>query len=267
MFDNQSGRPPGAQRKVPVMDAILPLYAQVLGQPGLLLRLTGMLLVILVAMDIAFQQYIFQFTPAALQAQMQQGDATLWLLLFAQLVVTVWVSTMYAVRWHRYMLLGHEEYGFADVAPRGRDWRYFGMGLLVGLLIGLAFALLSTLAAAALGQVNIPVIIGLGLLIAYVCARICLIFPGIAIDSGLTLNDSWRYTEGNGLRIVLLFIVMTLPVGLLAQAVSGFVPLSIPSLPLVSALIQSIVINVFFLINVALGQSALSHAYKHLVPK
>lgn len=266
--DTRPGGPAQGNAKVPIMDDIVPLYTSVLGQPGLLVRLTGLMLVILVVLDLVIALHLQRYTPAELQALFERGSIEIFGPILLQLVVTLYVTTKYAVRWHRYSLLGQDEYNFADIAPRPRDWRYFGYGLLVGLSLGVVLSLALTLfsgVAAAGGGTSSLLVIVLVVATFYTIARLSLVFPGAAVDAAVTLGDSWRRTRGNGWRIMLLMAVTTLPVGLLAELAPGIVPLSLAGLPLFSALLQSIVVNFFLLITVALGQNALSHAYRHLI--
>jgi len=276
---NQPARAP-----LDVIGSIGPLYARVLGNPMVHVRLGAPFLVVLVVLDLLLFAWL---GPAGVVGPAGAGQGQVMLALFVFLLVTVWVSTLYAVRWHRYALLGESEFGFLDIAPRQRDWAYFGYSLLVGIVLGVAAFVLSFVASMVLGLFNLRgdfmariasqgdaafflsagglvmlAIIGLPCL--YLFARWSLVFPGRAIEVPMTLTHSWLATQGQGWRIALLILAMVLPVQILAALVPGLIPFGASGFVWTTQLIVSVVVNLFLLITIALGQSALSHAYAHL---
>ncbi|MEQ9813086.1 MAG: hypothetical protein RLO50_09910 [Azospirillaceae bacterium] len=276
---NQPARAP-----LGVVGSIGPLYARVLGNPMVHVRLGAPFLVVLVVLDLLFFAWL---GPAGVAGPAGAGQGQVMLALFLFLIVTVWVSTLYAVRWHRHSLLGESDFGFLDIAPRQRDWAYFGYSILVGLVLGVAAFVLSFVASMVLGLFNLRgdfmmqmssrgeqafflsaggllmlAIIGLPCL--YLFARWCLVFPGRAIGMPMTLTHSWLVTQGQGWRIAFLILAMVLPVQLLASLVPGLIPFAATGFVWTTQLIASVVVNLFLLITIALGQSALSHTYAHL---
>jgi hypothetical protein len=142
----------------------------------------------------------------------------------ADLAVTVGAAAI-AVTWHRYLLLG--EPLTRKLAPLdARVARYLFLTVILAFLVGTTplLVLLMVGGPALLGGAEggtEPGGAGLGLLLVplvviaclWVALRVQLIFPATAIaDQAMTPARSWALTRGNGGRLFLGFLLVTVPV-------------------------------------------------------
>jgi hypothetical protein len=142
----------------------------------------------------------------------------------ADLVVTLGAAAV-AVAWHRHLLLG-EPFARRLAPLDARVARYLFLTVILAFLIGTAPAvvLLMVGGSALLGGAEAgadPDGAGLGLLLVpivaiaclWVALRVQLIFPATAIaDQAMTPARSWALTRGQGGRLFLGFVLVTLPV-------------------------------------------------------
>ncbi len=133
---------------------------------------------------------------------------------FVATLVDVFAYAIFAVAWHRALLVGEPP----RVLPQlgGRQLRFWLMSLLlvliVTLLVGLPAMALSGLAAGggggpALGLIVIPLV----LLAGYVAARFSFVFPAAAVDERFGLAESWRTTAGNAWRLIGAYLLALFP--------------------------------------------------------
>lgn len=132
----------------------------------------------------------------------------------ADLVVTLGAAAI-AVMWHRHILLGEPLAAWMAPVNIGVV-RYFVFTVLLTLIPMLGILLGGGLVSAPVGGaiLLVPVIL-LGAL--YVALRLQLVLPGIALgDARMNVARSWQLTRGNGWRLFAGFMLITLPVALLA---------------------------------------------------
>jgi hypothetical protein len=139
----------------------------------------------------------------------------------ADLTVAIGAAAV-AVAWHRHILRG--EPLTARIAPvDARVARYFVFTVILALLVGvvpLTVLLLTSRGspdpdAAAPGGPGIGLLLVPFLMLAciYVAMRLQLVFPATAVgDQAITPARSWSLTNGNGWRLVLGFLMATVPV-------------------------------------------------------
>jgi hypothetical protein len=144
-----------------------------------------------------------------------------------QLWALYWLAfSIFAVVCHRIALLPPFSRSLAHSKESAlKVLKFLGYLLLVGLLTGTLAssigALISTILAALLGTQNISEAMRWASFVAfipasYLPARLSMVFPAIAIDSDLSLRDSFELTQGNGWRLVVI-------VGLLPWALTSSV--------------------------------------------
>ena len=263
------------------MKTVLTLYARVLGKPMLLLRLGGLMMVIMVGYQVALLLAVESLGVADDQQAAQQAIEENWLRIVLGGVVLavlyIWLTTTFAVRWHRYALLGQSSYRFLDATFGRRGWHFvwnlflisclaslvvFPFGLILGLVV------ISSVSSNSIptGQTLI-VLNGLMVLVTlpglYVVGRCSLVFPAIALGFRMRVRDSWDETRGHGLRIFLLLVAMSIPAVIGSEVTVRIVPST--GLPLwLTTAIRAFVGTFFVLITTALWASALSHAYQAL---
>lgn len=148
-------------------------------------------------------------------------------------------TVIFAVAWHRLMLLGPER-GYPDGRPswQHRHWAFLGYSLafsalyfLAGLIVGRALgSVASSVLPVGTGSDGGGAILAITMwalpmiLVAWLVARLCFVLPATAVGERYGLGDSWRQTQGLGLRLmaafVLLFICVVLPLVLMMNIVA-----------------------------------------------
>ena len=258
------------------MKTVLTLYAGVLGQPGLLLRLGGLMMVILVIYQTALTLLLDSLYVPGNQGQTQQAFFENWPRLVLGFVVygviIVWLTTIFAIRWHRYVLLGQHTYSAFDVTFAGREWRFVWNSVVVGLIIGLAmvvfflgvrivFSFVGAVSPSALAFLNVTAFVLLLLFVNYFIGRFCLVFPATALGVPMRVRDSWYKTREGGKRVMLLLTAMSLP-NLIAPELA-FLLLQPGAVPEWLATAVGTFLQVFFLlITTALYASTFSYTYR-----
>lgn len=260
------------------MKNVLGLYAGVLGQPLLLLRLGGLMLTILVVYQIALslmlESLILQDGPGVSQQTFDQNWLRIILGMLVYGIISIWLTTMFAIRWHRYALLGQSTYRFLDITFGQREWRFVWMSIQIGLLAGFVFFIMWIAFATLFGStlVNDPANAGRLLILflflylvpaSYVIGRSALVYPATALGVHMRLRESWTKTKGHGLRIMVLLIAMTVPALISSELAIEIIPDG--GLPLwLTTAIGTFVQTLFLLITTALWSSTFSYAYRAL---
>ena len=194
---------------------------------------------------------------------------------WADILVTVaelvlWV--MFAVAWHRRYLVPAEATTVgAALGWRRRHWRFslvaLGISLLV-LLGGVVIVVVIYLVpGGGPGDIMLYPASALAFLFAlFLYARLSLLFPAQAVDHRLGFAECFRLTRGNGWRLVAILALVFAPfwvalsAGLAAMAILGVVG------GLTGTLIGALLHQGLNFAGIAVGVSALSIAYRHLVP-
>jgi hypothetical protein len=125
------------------------------------------------------------------------------------------VIAVFAVGWHRLILLGPRAGGGLGIGIGRREMACFGRLWLCLLgMVAASFAvamaeimLASLLRANTLGFVLFA-LPGYYLVVGYVIGRIGLTFAGISVDQRFNFNASWEATRGQGLRILAIYLLI-----------------------------------------------------------
>lgn len=122
------------------------------------------------------------------------------------------VYAVFAITCHRIVLLGPESLPNRwGIYFSRRELRYALYALIVVVCLVSAFAvisLLSLLAAPLLGQWagrELPLIVFAVLI--YLFARVCILFPGTAVDQAWSIPACWTVTRGYGIRLTVLVLL------------------------------------------------------------
>jgi hypothetical protein len=121
--------------------------------------------------------------------------------------------TIFAVSWHRYVLIGPERAPPRLIPSWSKvHWRFVGYTIVVGYLVMIGALLAMSIAVSVFSMifalVGVPEnIIGFVSLIAipgllYPSLRLSLVLPSTAVGARVRLGESWRYTSGEGWRLV-----------------------------------------------------------------
>ena len=147
-------------------------------------------------------------------------------ILLAVLAADLIPTTLFAVGWHRLILLGPEQ---ANAAPslrwgsRETTYLWRSVLLVVGTLLAMAIPVSIAGALAqrfALGHLLFALVSFLAL---FVMVRLALVLPASAVDAPYDFSRSWNDTAARGLRLVAIVFLVALPLFLLLQTFNGLV--------------------------------------------
>lgn len=181
------------------------------------------------------------------------------------ILVNVAAGVMFAVAWHRRFLVPQESATFYRAFRwRVRHTRFLFVSIAIGLLAILAAAL-PMLFGALIGPVVIIFLLVAVMLGGLVGARLSMLLPATAVDDLMNFNQAWKLAYRNSWRILSVFILSAIPVGIVASII-GFLLGSLfggaPGLPGIFVLAFA---NEFFgFASAALGVTVLSEAYRTL---
>lgn len=130
-------------------------------------------------------------------------------------VIEFLLFAVFAVGWHRVILLGTQRSGGGlGVQLGARELRYFGrlwLCFLGSLAIAAAFTFVEQLigAAVAASPENFIVAAEVSYVLAsiYVFCRIGLSFAALSVDRPFGFGQSWQATRGNGLRLMAIYLL------------------------------------------------------------
>ena len=144
-------------------------------------------------------------------------------------------ATLFAVAWHRQILLGPGA-GAPALRPswKTRHWLFLAYSLAVtafgyvvvmliqpvaGRAIGLFFGFLHADQGAAMALSGLVTFLVLFPLMFYFGVRFSFIFPAVAVDERYAPRHAWRHTKGHVLRLMATFVLAALPLVLLSMLV------------------------------------------------
>lgn len=195
-------------------------------------------------------------------------------LVLLQFVLGTVLYTMFAVAWHRKFLVPGEVSTVGATLKWGRrQTRFLGWMLAFGAVMSIPSLLAITSAAPGVNGQEVSAwsffisLATVALLPAY--GRVLPIFPALAIDHKLSLQDCWNLTVGNGWRLLWLSVLPFLPAVMLQVAIIGVLDAFARttaldgslSLTFVGALLQQTISYS----GIAIAVSALSKAYTDLI--
>jgi hypothetical protein len=173
--------------------------------------------------------------------------------LIRAVAITVF-STIFVVRWYRYVLLG--ETASAKLFPPG--WTPF---LIVAIKIAAVFVVglivLGVIAALPPHFLTMPLAMLGGIALAFALARLWLVFPAAAIERPIELRAAWDLVAGNYWRLVGCLVLCYLPFVVVKAMLGG----SATAVGLVFEIIGLAVM----LAGAAVIASLLSGVYRQLV--
>jgi hypothetical protein len=100
-----------------------------------------------------------------------------------------------------------------------REWQTVVAYLVMALVAGAALIVVS-LIGAGLGLPSIIIVIPMMLVLLLVVSRLSMVFPMIAVGQGLGWRSAWEMTKGNTWRLVGMFVLVSLLVGVLSMVVN-----------------------------------------------
>jgi len=259
------------------MKTILKIYASVLGQPGLLLRLGGLMMVILVIYQTALTLFLGSLHVPGDLGETQQALMENWQRLALGFVVygviAVWLTTIFAIRWHRNVLLGQDRYSLLDVTFGSREWRFVWNSIIIALITGIATVIFFTVArlvfsilasvTSLFSVMQVALWLSILLFANYLIGRLSLVFPAVALGVPMRVRDSWHKTWDEGVRVMWLLTAVSLPALIAPELVFQLLgPSGLP--PWISTAITTFVQVFFLLITTALFAGTFSYTYQRL---
>jgi hypothetical protein len=182
--------------------------------------------------------------------------------------------TLFAVAWHRFVLLETHWESSAPTAWRRRHTVFFGYQLLVYLIVVVVLLpMLVVIGAMGLYPGRDPstfsaslflllfiVVVTAVFIFWYVFFRLSFVFPARAVGERYTLRDSWRHTRGNGWRLIAIaFLVnvalsiVLLPLVLLSTGLITSLLFANPQSSTASLVIASVVLGAVYVIAEFIG--------------
>ena len=177
---------------------------------------------------------------------------------FASFICQIYLDTLMTVKCHRMFLLKEPVGTLKDAFSWEKRESIFivkgvKLSLLMGIIIFPVVFFISILTQPQTTGSGIAFYIQIIMIpVGYMCARLSLVFPAIAIDKEFSFSDAWKMSEGNGWK--LLFMIYFLPWGLY------FIFGSIFSGYMILGWIYSLVAVVVLVFEVLV----LSNSYQHL---
>lgn len=152
-------------------------------------------------------------------------EGVLLVLLAADLIPT----TLFAVGWHRLILLGPQQAFGAPLLRWGnRETAYLGRSivLMLGSLMAMAVPVSIAMAVAQRSVLGHLLILFLSVTTLFIMVRLALVLPASAVDASYGFAQSWNDTTARGFRLVAIVLLVATPMFLLLQIFNSMVELS-----------------------------------------
>lgn len=190
-------------------------------------------------------------------------------------LISLLAYTMFAVAWHRKWLVGPE--GITVWTALRWDHRksrflirLIGIGAICTLSVFPMTLILGILGAGL--QAILPfAAVAISALAGLIFARLVLVLPAAAVDAPMTFRESWARVTGNNWRVLLICILPQLPISLLATMLLLLAAGVLNALglggTLTGALALSLMTETVSYFGIAVGVTALSITYRHMMAK
>ena len=163
---------------------------------------------------------------------------------------------LFAVRWHRFYLL-EERHGVFTEVIAVRNWRFLGYLLLLTLAPGVPNLIF--------GPSGWPIV----LVLYFIFLRFSLVLPSAAVDRPLGLGEAWRNMRGYIVPYFAVFILISIPAGIVSGIVSMVVFSGMSAggyeVAFERAVVHSGITAIFTFLFTAAGITGLSNFYRHII--
>ena len=179
---------------------------------------------------------------------------------YALATLAFWVT--FCVAWHRHYLVPGEVATIRTALRWGRrQTRFLLLFIGIGVIIVLLGLIGGSIGILILDPIILTLLLNIG--IAFVWARLAMLFPSTAVDQRMSFGECWMFTRGNGWRLFLVIFLVEIPIGVLITVTDELLgQFDSWSETLVYALVNQTMVFIGF----AVGVSALSIAYRFLSP-
>lgn len=221
----QSAPPPQPVRELPIAETIGEAYRSVLGNFGTWFKI--MLAPAALAIPLSVLSRILLAPEEAKFAGQNMGDPEVlsaliqsaWPELTISYLLSLIYYVLFAVAWHRYLLLGEKPASaIATLRPDARHLRFYLYTIYLLLIASGLLAVLLFVGGSILGlfggaAVALRLLFSLFVLVFlfYAVARLQFAFAAVAVDEQYGFLDSWRNTRGQGWRFLTVLACCTLP--------------------------------------------------------
>ena len=270
--------PDGGKRdlvKLPVWRTIGDAYAVVFRNLGTFASLAA----IPFALSEPLEFVNFAISPLTPEDYLDRSPIENWSYPLSVLLQLIWA--VFAVSWHRFVLLGSRDaLGLVQFRLGRREMRFFLYSLIFVLPIFVVnfvkrltfnranYGLLEELSLPPFATLMTLSVISIVVVVIWICCA--LIFPAVAVGSDQGLGMAWRQLRGSTWRLVWIFVMASVPLGAIGY---GFGDAMIPMMQDVrsgeeanwtATIILSLVSSLIGFLLAAVAISALSLAYRHL---
>jgi hypothetical protein len=133
-------------------------------------------------------------------------------------------STVFAVRWHRFVLIG--ENIAVGLFPPGFAG-FVVAAIKIGVAVAVGYIVLAVIAVLPPHILTVPLAVIGGIALALASVRVSLIFPAAAVERPISLRQAWHLMTGNYWRLFACVLLCALPFGIvnyLAEQIGGTLP-------------------------------------------
>jgi hypothetical protein len=273
--------------RLPVFATAGRAFQFLLHEAGTILRLSWFPLLFVAIIQYFMLRSHFAAMRSALEAggpAALSGFSSMWQWQIANAVVTILGSAVVAVALHRVILLGDRKPGRYLYAAFGKVEMLFSLLPIIVIVpftvvAALVFGLSAAFVPRSLAALTVFLFVLAWSALIFVAIRLELILPITVLERRYDFTQAWSLTRGNFWRIVGLWLVVLIPVALVAGTISivtspfgALVPTPKSATDLISMydaiesrlLIQSVFGYVWSIVGGALGVAVLSYTYKAL---
>jgi len=199
----------GLKAELPVADIVKEALELLWQKRADVIRMFLPAIVILAAVDWA-SQYFFPQNPDAEVAVFHPEQL---LFMLASLILSVLLATAC----HRFTLLPKEQWNASAIHAFGRqEFRYLLRAIQIGVICAVVFFAVLMLVMTLVGEERAMVAAAAAvMLMLYVWSRLSITLPEVALGQITPLSRSWKLSQGNGSRLVVVVwlvpVVMALP--------------------------------------------------------
>ena len=191
-------------------------------------------------------------------------------------IIAAYFVTALVITWHRVVIHGPDNYTpMNPFKPKRHELVFVGMGFLLGVIIGGiggGFVLGAIVTASSIMSLLAAVVI---FALIYMFYRVCFYFPARAVNSGITLSQAFRLTNGYLWKIIsstfraalypiLILLGFSLIMGVLLALVLAFLPLG-GAIEVLSLMVVLPVKLYFEPLLTIIGVTALSNYYLYAI--
>ena len=254
------------------ISAGLTAIGEILQNAGVFLKITLIWALILTGIVVAQVFYLVSINGGTLSEGIKALNslANLRAQIALNAIPSLLASLATAILWTRFVVTGARPDGWLKI-PRGSA-RYFGRSLIIefGAILGLvpgliAARIVSEYVPPAYVPFVGPTVIGVDVLVVlYICIRLWLIFPAIAVgDQSISFTRSFSLMRGKVFQFILAMAIVCLTLGIAIILISIIVIVIPTSIPLFIA--TQILSSLVVLAGTAASAGVIARAYKILV--